>query len=100
MLLYGRLLVWEECHYEPASYFSLPCISGIGSTETLPKEWEGLVNSPESQLSLLACPLEDRVCALINKMMMNNQVRVVGEGYAHFSFPIFHRVLFQLLILK
>lgn len=99
MLLYGRLLVWEECHYEPARYFSLPCISRIESTETLPKEWEGHVNSPESQISLLGCPVEDKVCALINKMMMNNQDCVVGEGYAHFSFPIFCRVLFQLLIL-
>ncbi|XP_043720106.1 transcription factor LHW-like isoform X2 [Telopea speciosissima] len=73
------LLVWEECHYEPARYSSLLGISGLESTEALLKEWEGLGSSPETQLSWLGCKVEDRVCSLI-KMMMNNQVHVVGEG--------------------
>ncbi|XP_042475074.1 transcription factor LHW-like isoform X2 [Macadamia integrifolia] len=72
------LLVWEECHYEPARYSSLKGISGRESTEALLKEWEGL-GSSETQLSRLGCQVEDRVCSLI-KMMINNQVHVFGQG--------------------
>ncbi|KAJ4979264.1 hypothetical protein NE237_010044 [Protea cynaroides] len=74
-----KLLVWEECHYEPARYSSLLGISGLESTEALLKEWERLGTSSETQVSRLGCQVEDRVCSLI-KMMMNNQVHVVGEG--------------------
>ncbi|OVA07152.1 Myc-type [Macleaya cordata] len=74
------LLVWEEYHYEPARHSSLPAISGIESTELLLKEWEGLWNSPESHLPQLGCQTGDKVLLLINKMMINNQVHVVGEG--------------------
>ncbi|KAJ4970466.1 hypothetical protein NE237_003565 [Protea cynaroides] len=73
------LLVWEECHYEPARYSSLLGISGLESTETILKEWEGLGGFPETQHYRLGCQVEDRVCSLI-KMMMNTQVHVVGQG--------------------
>ncbi|XP_043719505.1 transcription factor LHW-like [Telopea speciosissima] len=73
------LLVWEECHYEPARYSSLLGISGLESTEVLLKEWEELGSFPETQLYRLGCQVEDQVCSLI-KMMMTNQVHVVGEG--------------------
>ncbi|KAF8403377.1 hypothetical protein HHK36_011479 [Tetracentron sinense] len=72
------LLVWEECHYEPASPSALPSISGIGNTELL-KEWEGLWNSPATNFSHLGCQVENSICSLLKKMM-NNQVHVVGEG--------------------
>ncbi|XP_042501981.1 transcription factor LHW-like [Macadamia integrifolia] len=73
------LLVWEECHYEPAQYSSLLGISGLESTDVLLKEWEELVSFPETQLYRLGCQVEDQVCSVI-KTMMNNQVHVVGEG--------------------
>ncbi|MCL7050976.1 hypothetical protein MKW94_007309 [Papaver nudicaule] len=72
-----RLLVWEEYHYEPVRSFSLP---GIQSTDLLLKEWEGLLNSLESNLPQLGCQTEEKVSLLINKMMINNQINVVGEG--------------------
>ncbi|XP_026418586.1 transcription factor LHW-like [Papaver somniferum] len=73
-----RLLVWEEFHYEPMGSSSLP---GIESTDLLLKEWEGLLNSLEnSNLPQLGCQTEDKVSLLMNKMMINNQINVVGQG--------------------
>lgn len=61
------LLVWEDYHYEPSRN------SGIDSTDLLLKEWEGLLSYQGGQG-------EDRVSLLLNKMMINNHVHVVGEG--------------------
>lgn len=70
-----KLLIWEDCYYEP-SPCSTPCISG---SETF-REWEGSWDSPEIRSSQLRSQLGDRVHSLINFMMMNNQVNVLGEG--------------------
>jgi hypothetical protein len=75
-------LIWEDCHYEPTPCFA-PCISG---SETF-GEWEGSWDSPEVRSSQLRSQAGDRVRSLINYMMMNNQVNVVGEGY-DFSYSI------------
>ncbi|KAI3939192.1 hypothetical protein MKX01_002060 [Papaver californicum] len=72
-----RLLVWEEFHYEPVHSSSLP---GIETTDLLLKEWEGLLNSLENNLPQLGCQTEDKISLLINKMMINNQINVVGQG--------------------
>ncbi|KAI3965458.1 hypothetical protein MKW92_043083 [Papaver armeniacum] len=73
-----RLLVWEEFHYEPLRRASLP---GIESTDLLLKEWEGLLSSLENNsLPQLGCQTEDKVSLLVNKMMINNQINVVGQG--------------------
>ena len=80
----GRLLIWEDCYYEPSPY-SAPCISG---SETF-NEWEGSWDSPEIRSSQLRSQLGDRVHSLINVMMINNQVCVVGEGYDFFGFSSF-----------
>lgn len=69
-----RLLIWEECHYESTPHLDIP----FG-------EWDGCWGSYEI-LSRLRIHAEDRVQLLINKMMNNNQVNVLGEGYASFSF--------------
>lgn len=68
MLLICRLLIWEECHYEPSS-----------CSAELEGNWSSDIHS--LQLGIQA---GDRVHFLINKMMMNNHVNVVGEGYACF----------------
>lgn len=77
----GRLLIWEDCYYEP-SPSSAPCISG---SETF-REWEGSWDSPEIRSSQLRSQVGDKVHSLVNVMMMNNQVNVVGEGYVFFVF--------------
>ncbi|KDO46593.1 hypothetical protein CISIN_1g036631mg [Citrus sinensis] len=63
-----KLLIWEECHYESTPHPDIP----FG-------EWDGCWGSYEI-LSRLRIQAEDRVQLLINKMMNNNQVNVVGEG--------------------
>lgn len=62
--LLGRLLIWEDYYYEP-----LP-------SPFPPRDGEGCWFSSESQL----IQEEDRVCVLINKMMVNNSVSIAGEG--------------------
>lgn len=85
--LLGRLLIWEECHYEP-SKSSLPThISGAGSTEIPFGEWERLWISSETCSSRLGRQVGDRVATLISKMIINNQFNIVGEGYEFLPSP-------------
>lgn len=63
MVSLGRLLIWEECYYEPLACPFPPRIDGIGTSNLSFGGGEG-----------------DRVCSLINRMMVNNSVNVVGEG--------------------
>ncbi|XP_062087129.1 transcription factor LHW-like isoform X2 [Humulus lupulus] len=75
-----KLLIWEEYHYE-SSNSSLPAsICGAGSTELPFGEWERLLMSSETCPSQLGSQVGDQVSALINKMMISNQVNIVGEG--------------------
>ncbi|KAH1225142.1 hypothetical protein AAZX31_11G154600 [Glycine max] len=60
----SKLLIWEDYYYEP-----LP-------SPFPPRDGEGCWFSSESQL----IQEEDRVCVLINKMMVNNSVSIAGEG--------------------
>lgn len=75
-----RLLIWEECYYGPITYSSLPHISGIENPDVF-DEWEACWVSSEARNSLLGVQAGERVRPLVNKMMMNNHVNVVGEGY-------------------
>ncbi|KAL4345480.1 hypothetical protein AHAS_Ahas11G0282600 [Arachis hypogaea] len=67
----SKLLIWEECYYEP-----LPC--------SFPQpnfgNGEGSWFSSESHSSQMGIQEEDRVCSLINKMTVNNSVNITGEG--------------------
>ncbi|XP_057749182.1 transcription factor LHW-like [Arachis stenosperma] len=65
----SKLLIWEDCYYEPLPSPFPASVAGEGS-------WF----SSESQLSQLGIQDEDRVCSLINKMMVNNSVNIAGEG--------------------
>ncbi|KAG6629589.1 hypothetical protein CIPAW_14G094300 [Carya illinoinensis] len=73
--LAAELLIWEECYYEPSSC-SAPHISGSVTFG----EWEGSWDSPQSRSSQHQVQAGDKVHSLINVMMINNQVNVVGEG--------------------
>ncbi|KAE9616777.1 putative transcription factor bHLH family [Lupinus albus] len=70
-----KLLIWEDCYYEPLPSHFPPNIVG---TSNLPyQDGEGCWFSSDSQLGIQE---EDKVCSLINKMMVNNSVNVIGEG--------------------
>ncbi|CAJ2660245.1 unnamed protein product [Trifolium pratense] len=74
----SKLLIWEECYYEP---LSCPSPHGIVGMPNLPNpNREGCWFSSESQSSHLGIQEEDRVSSLISKMTVNNLVIVAGEG--------------------
>ncbi|KAK4255295.1 hypothetical protein QN277_008310 [Acacia crassicarpa] len=58
-----KLLIWEECYYEP-----LPC--------PFP---QNIDRNGTSNLSFRGVE-GDRVCSLINRMVVNNSVNIAGEG--------------------
>ncbi|KAL3752278.1 hypothetical protein ACJRO7_013002 [Eucalyptus globulus] len=59
-----KLLIWEECYYEPMTFSLPPQVSGSGPSEAPPGGWEA----------------KDRVQMLIERMMTKAQISVVGEG--------------------
>lgn len=73
----SKLLIREECYYEP---FSRPSAHGIVGMSNVPnRDEEGCWFSSEFQSSPLESQ-EDRVLSLINKLTVNNLVFVAGEG--------------------
>lgn len=82
-----RLLIWEECYYEPTLSAVPPCIAGVENRELPFGEWEGDWGSETS--SQLGSQPWDKVHLLINKMM-NNRINIVGQGYAFVHSPIFN----------
>ncbi|KAI5667005.1 hypothetical protein M9H77_16858 [Catharanthus roseus] len=66
-----KLLIWEECYYEPVPYPTLPGISGPENPD-----W----SSAEANNSQIGVQAGNRVHFLVTKMMMDNQVNVLGEG--------------------
>ncbi|KAF2302528.1 hypothetical protein GH714_037369 [Hevea brasiliensis] len=74
-----KLLIWEECYYESKSCSVLPCTSGIGNPELPLGDSEGYWAS-DFHSSQLRVQSGETLHLLINKMMMNNQVNVVGQG--------------------
>ncbi|CAK9184673.1 unnamed protein product [Ilex paraguariensis] len=74
-----KLLVWEECYCEQPTYSGLPHVSGIKSPELAFDDWEACWASVEGRSSQLV-QAGDNVHSLVNKLMMDNQVHVVGEG--------------------
>ncbi|CAL0303984.1 unnamed protein product [Lupinus luteus] len=70
-----KLLIWEDCYYEPLPSHFLPRI--VGASNLPYQDGDGFLFSSESQLGIQE---EDKVCSLINKMMVNNSVNIIGEG--------------------
>ncbi|XVF05079.1 hypothetical protein REPUB_Repub05bG0140300 [Reevesia pubescens] len=73
-----KLLIWEECYYEPAVSSAPPCITGLRNPELPFGEWEGCWGSETS--SQPGNRPWDKVHLLINKMMIDNHINIVGQG--------------------
>lgn len=74
-----KLLIWEECYHGPITFSCLP------HTETVSPgiafdNWEACWASTESRSFPPTVVAGDRVQQLVSKMMMDNQVSIVGEG--------------------
>ncbi|KDP23204.1 hypothetical protein JCGZ_00320 [Jatropha curcas] len=74
-----KLLIWEECHFESKLSSLPPRTSGIENPELPFGECEGHQAS-DIHFSQPNVQTGEAVHLLINKMMMNNQVNVVGQG--------------------
>ncbi|KAL4312421.1 hypothetical protein GQ457_01G037880 [Hibiscus cannabinus] len=70
----SKLLIWEEYYYEPLRSSALPCISELQNPE-LPFGCWGSETS-----SQLGSRQWDKVDLLVNKMMMNDRMKIVGQG--------------------
>lgn len=70
-----KLLIWEDCYYEPVIYSAIHGIPGSMNQELTFQNWSscwtsnGGVSQPGEKVQLL-----------VNKMMVENQFNVVGEG--------------------
>ncbi|XP_022960615.1 transcription factor LHW-like [Cucurbita moschata] len=73
----SKLLIWEECHYQLLPSFES---SGSGSSKLPLGEWEGCWGYSQSFSSQQANRVDDKLYSLINKMMLNKQISLVGEG--------------------
>ncbi|GMI74305.1 hypothetical protein HRI_001099800 [Hibiscus trionum] len=74
----SKLLTWDEHYYEPSRSAAFPCISQLRNPELPFGEWEGCWGS--ETYSRLGSQPSDKVDLLINKMMKNNCVKIVGQG--------------------
>ncbi|GMI97299.1 LONESOME HIGHWAY [Hibiscus trionum] len=74
-----KLLIWEECYYEPAPSLVPPCIAGLQNPGLLFGEQEGCWGS-ETSSQFGSQTWDDKVHLLINKMMINNRIIIVGQG--------------------
>ncbi|XP_057953204.1 transcription factor LHW-like [Malania oleifera] len=75
-----KLLIWEECHYEVIPCSFAPLIPGFESSRLPLEEWEPCCVAAETHTPRPGIQAANNVHLLVEKMMMNNQVIVVGEG--------------------
>ncbi|VFQ95403.1 unnamed protein product [Cuscuta campestris] len=69
-----KLLVWEDCYYEPVIYSAIHGIPGSMNQELDFQNWSTCwASNSVSQTG-------EKVQLLLNKMMVENQFSVVGEG--------------------
>ncbi|KAL3828618.1 hypothetical protein ACJIZ3_017420 [Penstemon smallii] len=68
-----KLLIWEECYYETAS------CSGL-NPETSFQDYNASWISTETRNLVSSVQTGEKVHFLVNKMMMDNHVNIVGEG--------------------
>nr|GMD14450.1 transcription factor LHW-like [Ipomoea batatas] len=74
-----KLLIWEECYYEPQ--VSSCGIQQVESSKLAFNNW-GACWASDEVLNSRPVQAGEGVQPLVNKMMMENQFKVVGEGLA------------------
>lgn len=75
-----KLLIWEESYYEPLTFSGIHGISGVENPELLFHDWGLGWGSREVRNSQVMNQAGERVHLLVNKMMMESQINLVGEG--------------------
>ncbi|KAL4296608.1 hypothetical protein GQ457_12G027140 [Hibiscus cannabinus] len=75
----SKLLIWEECYYEPAPSWVPPCVAGLQNPELSFGEQEEYWGS-ETSSEFGSRTWDKKVHLLISKMMINNRFNIVGQG--------------------
>ncbi|MCD7458759.1 hypothetical protein HAX54_039097 [Datura stramonium] len=75
-----KLLIWEESYYETSTFSNIHGTSGVENPELAFQDWSGCWVSGGVQNSQLLNQAGDSLHLLVNKMMMDNQFNLVGEG--------------------
>ncbi|XP_060169926.1 transcription factor LHW-like [Lycium barbarum] len=68
-----KLLIWEESYCEPLTFSGINGISGVENPELSFHDWEVFNSRLMNQAG-------ERMHLLVNKMMMDSQISLVGEG--------------------
>ncbi|KAL6563693.1 hypothetical protein OROGR_002652 [Orobanche gracilis] len=76
-----KLLIWEECYYEALSCSGLPGFSGNGDLVIDFQDHDSSSSVTAGNLNLRShIPSGDKVYSLVNKMMADSDVKIIGEG--------------------
>lgn len=80
----SRILIWEESYYETSTLSNIHGTSGVENPELAFQDWSTGWAFGGVQNSQLQNQAGENLHLLINKMMMDNQFNLVGEGYGLF----------------
>ncbi|KAK4709229.1 hypothetical protein R3W88_030154 [Solanum pinnatisectum] len=75
-----KLLIWEESYYEPSTFSGIHGISGVENPELSFHDWGVCWDSGEVRNPQRMNQAGERMHLLVNKMMMESQINLVGEG--------------------
>ncbi|KAF8039373.1 hypothetical protein BT93_B1796 [Corymbia citriodora subsp. variegata] len=75
-----KLLIWEECYYEPLRCCALPSTAGSVIGKVPIGEFDECLVAPDNHFSMPENHVADKIQSLIDKMMIKNQINIVGEG--------------------
>ncbi|CAA2954848.1 transcription factor LHW-like [Olea europaea subsp. europaea] len=77
-----KLLIWEECYYAPLPCNGLPGISRIENPKIGYKDYNDSWVSTEDHVLQPRVQAWNKVHVLVNQMMSDKHVNIVGEGLA------------------
>ncbi|XP_030456078.1 transcription factor LHW-like isoform X1 [Syzygium oleosum] len=75
-----KLLIWEECYYEPLRCCVPPPTAGSVIGKVPMGEFDGCLVTPDNHFARPENHAADKIQSLIDKMMIKNQINIVGEG--------------------
>ncbi|KAM3232101.1 hypothetical protein T459_18035 [Capsicum annuum] len=75
-----KLLIWEESYYETSTFSNIRGTSGVENPELAFQDWSACWVSGGVQNPQLLNQAGENLHFLVNKMMMDNQFNLVGEG--------------------
>lgn len=93
-ILIGRLLIWEESYYEPSTYSGIHGVPMVENPELPFHDWGVCWGPGEVRNPQLMNQAGERVQLLVNKMMMESQINIVGEGYTIWTFSLLIFIFF------